>query len=116
MRERTAMYNANALKIGLFGANCSSGRSATKGAGEVGNRSAGVNAHFHRACADRDRIGSTQLRLMSTSVPQPHRPLKGCPGSDFPTIRSSVWWWAQHRIADLVEAVTHQIGNLAKYI
>ena len=24
------MYNANALKIGLFGANCSSGRSATK--------------------------------------------------------------------------------------
>jgi dimethylsulfone monooxygenase len=30
MRERTAMYNANALKIGLFGANCSSGRSATK--------------------------------------------------------------------------------------
>jgi dimethylsulfone monooxygenase len=30
MRDRTAMYNANALKIGLFGANCSSGRSATK--------------------------------------------------------------------------------------
>jgi dimethylsulfone monooxygenase len=30
MRERAAMYNANALKIGLFGANCSSGRSATK--------------------------------------------------------------------------------------
>ena len=30
MRERIAMYNANALKIGLFGANCSSGRSATK--------------------------------------------------------------------------------------
>jgi alkanesulfonate monooxygenase SsuD/methylene tetrahydromethanopterin reductase-like flavin-dependent oxidoreductase (luciferase family) len=30
MRERTAMYNANALQIGLFGANCSSGRSATK--------------------------------------------------------------------------------------
>jgi len=26
---RSAMYNANALKIGLFGANCSSGRSAT---------------------------------------------------------------------------------------
>src|SRR5258707_3569063 len=25
-----AMYNANALKIGIFGANCSSGRSATK--------------------------------------------------------------------------------------
>ena len=24
------MYNANALKIGIFGANCSSGRSATK--------------------------------------------------------------------------------------
>jgi predicted alpha/beta hydrolase len=24
------MYNGNALKIGLFGANCSSGRSATK--------------------------------------------------------------------------------------
>jgi dimethylsulfone monooxygenase len=30
MRDRIAMYNANALKIGLFGANCSSGRSATK--------------------------------------------------------------------------------------
>jgi len=30
MRERASMYNANALKIGLFGANCSSGRSATK--------------------------------------------------------------------------------------
>src|SRR5437870_7980036 len=30
MRERIAMYNANALKIGIFGANCSSGRSATK--------------------------------------------------------------------------------------
>jgi len=27
--ERTAMYNGNALKIGMFGANCSSGRSAT---------------------------------------------------------------------------------------
>jgi dimethylsulfone monooxygenase len=30
MRDRLAMYNGNALKIGLFGANCSSGRSATK--------------------------------------------------------------------------------------
>jgi alkanesulfonate monooxygenase SsuD/methylene tetrahydromethanopterin reductase-like flavin-dependent oxidoreductase (luciferase family) len=30
MRDRLAMYNANALKLGLFGANCSSGRSATK--------------------------------------------------------------------------------------
>ena len=30
MHERIAMYNANALKIGVFGANCSSGRSATK--------------------------------------------------------------------------------------
>ncbi len=29
MRARMAMYNDNALKIGLFGANCSSGRSAT---------------------------------------------------------------------------------------
>ena len=29
MRERIAMHNANALKIGLFGANCSSGRTAT---------------------------------------------------------------------------------------
>ena len=29
-RNRIAMYNANALKIGLFGANCSSGRAATK--------------------------------------------------------------------------------------
>jgi alkanesulfonate monooxygenase SsuD/methylene tetrahydromethanopterin reductase-like flavin-dependent oxidoreductase (luciferase family) len=29
MRARLAMYNANALKIGLFGANCSSGRCAT---------------------------------------------------------------------------------------
>jgi dimethylsulfone monooxygenase len=28
--DRIAMYNANALKIGVFGANCSSGRSATK--------------------------------------------------------------------------------------
>jgi dimethylsulfone monooxygenase len=27
--DRAAMYNANALKIGIFGANCSSGRSAT---------------------------------------------------------------------------------------
>src|SRR5271163_177885 len=30
MQSRIAMYNDNALKIGLFGANCSSGRSATK--------------------------------------------------------------------------------------
>src|SRR5215212_7587623 len=30
MSDRAAMYNANALKIGLFGMNCSSGRSATK--------------------------------------------------------------------------------------
>jgi dimethylsulfone monooxygenase len=30
MKDRVAMYNDNALKIGLFGANCSSGRSATK--------------------------------------------------------------------------------------
>jgi FMNH2-dependent dimethyl sulfone monooxygenase len=29
MKDRVAMYNGNALKIGLFGANCSSGRSAT---------------------------------------------------------------------------------------
>ena len=29
-RERLAMYNANALKLGVFGANCSSGRSATR--------------------------------------------------------------------------------------
>jgi alkanesulfonate monooxygenase SsuD/methylene tetrahydromethanopterin reductase-like flavin-dependent oxidoreductase (luciferase family) len=30
LKNRLAMYNSNALKIGLFGANCSSGRSATK--------------------------------------------------------------------------------------
>src|SRR5215472_4434353 len=30
MSNRIAMYNGNALKIGLFGANCSSGRSAAK--------------------------------------------------------------------------------------
>jgi FMNH2-dependent dimethyl sulfone monooxygenase len=30
LKNRIAMYNGNALKIGLFGANCSSGRSATK--------------------------------------------------------------------------------------
>ena len=30
MDERLAMYNGNALKIGVFGANCSSGRSATR--------------------------------------------------------------------------------------
>jgi FMNH2-dependent dimethyl sulfone monooxygenase len=30
MRERMAMYNGNALKIGLFGANCSSGRAVTR--------------------------------------------------------------------------------------
>jgi FMNH2-dependent dimethyl sulfone monooxygenase len=30
MRERIAMHNGNALKIGLFGANCSSGRAVTK--------------------------------------------------------------------------------------
>ena len=29
VKNRIAMYNGNALKIGLFGANCSSGRSAT---------------------------------------------------------------------------------------
>jgi dimethylsulfone monooxygenase len=29
MHERTGMYNSNALKIGLFGANCSSGRAVT---------------------------------------------------------------------------------------
>jgi dimethylsulfone monooxygenase len=30
LAARTAMYNANALKIGVFGANCSSGRTATR--------------------------------------------------------------------------------------
>src|SRR5438093_5310737 len=30
MRDRLGMYNANTLKVGMFGANCSSGRSATK--------------------------------------------------------------------------------------
>jgi dimethylsulfone monooxygenase len=30
MRDRVGMYNANTLKVGIFGANCSSGRSATK--------------------------------------------------------------------------------------
>jgi dimethylsulfone monooxygenase len=30
MKNRVAMYNDNALKIGLFGVNCSSGRTATK--------------------------------------------------------------------------------------
>ena len=30
MHDRIAMYNGNALKIGLFGANCSSGRAVTK--------------------------------------------------------------------------------------
>jgi alkanesulfonate monooxygenase SsuD/methylene tetrahydromethanopterin reductase-like flavin-dependent oxidoreductase (luciferase family) len=30
MHDRISMYNDNALKIGIFGANCSSGRSATK--------------------------------------------------------------------------------------
>ena len=30
MGNRIAIYNGNALKIGLFGANCSSGRSAIK--------------------------------------------------------------------------------------
>jgi FMNH2-dependent dimethyl sulfone monooxygenase len=30
MHDRVAMHNANALKIGLFGVNCSSGRSATR--------------------------------------------------------------------------------------
>ena len=30
MRERMAMYNGNALKIGLFGPNCSSGRAVTR--------------------------------------------------------------------------------------
>jgi dimethylsulfone monooxygenase len=30
MRERMGMYNANALKIGLFGPNCSSGRAVTR--------------------------------------------------------------------------------------
>ena len=29
MRERASMYNASALKIGLFGPNCSSGRAVT---------------------------------------------------------------------------------------
>ena len=29
MRDRMAMYTGNALKMGLFGANCSSGRCVT---------------------------------------------------------------------------------------
>ena len=29
MQDRVAMYNANRFKIGLFGANCSSGRAVT---------------------------------------------------------------------------------------
>ena len=35
MRDRMAMYNDNALKIGLFGSNCSSGRAVTLGAGAL---------------------------------------------------------------------------------
>ena len=42
MNDRVAMYNANALKIGLFGVNCSSGRSATKGAGALVGELAGL--------------------------------------------------------------------------
>src|SRR5262249_21358431 len=38
MRDRIGMYNANALKIGVFGANCSSGRSATTGPGRWPSR------------------------------------------------------------------------------
>jgi hypothetical protein len=30
MRERVALYSRNTLKLGLFGANCSSGRAVTK--------------------------------------------------------------------------------------
>src|SRR4029078_10924908 len=30
MRDRVAMYNSNALKIGIFGANCSCGRADPK--------------------------------------------------------------------------------------
>ena len=30
MRERLALYSGNTLKLGLFGANCSSGRAVTK--------------------------------------------------------------------------------------
>ena len=30
MRERLALYSRNTLKLGLFGANCSSGRAVTK--------------------------------------------------------------------------------------
>jgi hypothetical protein len=35
LRERLAMYNGNRLNLGLFGANCSSGRSATNAASRV---------------------------------------------------------------------------------
>jgi hypothetical protein len=35
----------------------------------IGNRSAGVNAHFHRASADRDRTGSTHMTAASPRWP-----------------------------------------------
>ena len=35
MRDRVEMYNANALKIGLFGANCSSAAHRNRGAGAL---------------------------------------------------------------------------------
>jgi hypothetical protein len=35
----------------------------------VGNQSAGVNAHFHRASADRDRTGSTHMTAASPRWP-----------------------------------------------
>src|SRR5688500_16466796 len=53
MRERMAMYDDNALKIGLFGANCSSGRAVTK----VAERCSGAWPDMPRLARMADEAG-----------------------------------------------------------
>ena len=87
MRERMAMYNDNALKIGLFGANCSSGRAVTQGAGALdrqlggqsGARPDGATRPASSSCC-RSAAGRATAATPTTwarrSRPSPGRP--GC--------------------------------------
>jgi hypothetical protein len=48
--ERAAMYSANRLKLGLFGANCSSGRAVTMVPERWSGDLARISASFNPIC------------------------------------------------------------------
>ena len=86
LQSRRAMYSDNKLQIGLFGANCSSGRAVTHGAGALVGQLAGQQA----AGADGGR-GRHRL-------PAADRPLEGL--------------WRRHRLSGH-DAGDHHLGHRA---